>query len=68
MFNNFKYEENFDYTVSQDYHKPEKPEKIPAKDIFAIILAQYSILLPIALGACVAFGLILLFIVKVLMR
>ncbi|WP_055667070.1 hypothetical protein [Desnuesiella massiliensis] len=43
-------------------------EKIPFKDIFAMIIAQYAIMIPIMLGACVVFGLLLFIIVKVLMR
>ena len=49
-------------------HNKSSNEKISFKEIFAMIIAQYAILLPIMLGACVIFGLLLLFIVKVLMR
>lgn len=42
-------------------------EKIPAKDIWAIILAQYSILMPIVLISSAIFG-ILLFLITRLMR
>lgn len=44
-----------------------KQEKIPAKDIWAIILAQYSILMPIVLISSAIFG-ILLFLITRLMR
>ncbi|SUY47929.1 Uncharacterised protein [Clostridium putrefaciens] len=42
-------------------------EKISAKDIWAIILAQYSILIPIALISSVIFG-VVLFLITRLMR
>lgn len=42
-------------------------EKISTKDIWAIILAQYSILIPIALISSVIFG-VVLFLITRLMR
>ena len=42
-------------------------EKFSAKDIWAIILAQYSILIPIALISSAIFG-VLLFLITRLMR
>lgn len=56
----------FKYDHELQDRAPEEKEKIPMKELFAIILAQYSIMLPIAFGAVVVFG-ILLFLITLLM-
>lgn len=42
-------------------------EKVSMKDIFAMIIAQYSIVLPIVLIGFVIWGALIWFVVKVLM-
>lgn len=42
----------------------EKP-KLGFKDLLAIMIAQFEILMPIAIGAAVIMGLVLLFLLKV---
>lgn len=56
---------NFNKDEEEVYNKKEK---VPFKDLIAIMIAQYSILMPIAIGACLVFALLMLFIIKVLMR
>lgn len=45
----------------------ETKEKISMKDIFAMIIAQYSVILPIVLIGFVIWGALIWFVVKVLM-
>lgn len=42
----------------------ERP-KLGFKDLFAIMIAQFEILMPIAIGAVVIMGLVLFFLLKV---
>lgn len=57
------------YNIDRDEEEIyNKKEKVPFKDLIAIMIAQYSILMPIAIGACVVFALLMFFIIKVLMR
>lgn len=53
---------------NQDNDENKKREKIGFKDILAIVLAQYAILIPIVLGAIFIFFLLLLFVSKVWLR
>ena len=53
---------------NQDNDEDKKREKIGFKDILAIVLAQYAILIPIVLGAIFIFFLLLLFVSKVWLR
>ncbi len=46
----------------------EKKERISGKDILAAIIAQYSIMMPVVLGGCVIWGLVLWVIVKLMMH
>jgi hypothetical protein len=49
-------------------HKDEKKVKVGWHDLFAIMIAQFQILLPLAVGFVVVIGLLLLFFVKVWLR
>ena len=46
----------------------EKQEKIGWDDLLAIMIAQFQILFPLAMGAVIVIVLILLFLVKVWLR
>lgn len=55
-------------TLDEKKDETSEKEKLGFKDLFAIMLAQFSILIPIAIGAIVVMSLIMLFVTKVWMR
>jgi hypothetical protein len=55
-------------TLDEKNDDTMEKEKLGFKDLFAIMLAQFSILIPIAIGAVVIMGLLMLLITKVWMR
>lgn len=58
--------ENLKFKFDEEV-KNEPQEKIPFKELLAIMLAQYSILLPIGIIASIIFGLLLFVIVKLML-
>lgn len=55
-------------TVDEKNDDTMEKEKLGFKDLFAIMLAQFSILIPIAIGAVVIMGLLMFLLTKIWMR
>jgi hypothetical protein len=51
--------------MQEDKNKLEEPIKLEWKDILAIMIAQFQILAPIALGAIIVMTLLMVFFLKV---
>lgn len=54
--------------VNGNDEKNEEKIKFGFKDLLAIMIAQFEILMPIAIGAVVVIGLVLLFLTKFWLR
>jgi hypothetical protein len=54
--------------MQEEKNNFEEPIKLEWKDIAAIMIAQFQILIPLALGAVVIITLIMLFLMKVWLK